>query len=42
MPLDDAQAKELEFGDVLFSLVNVARKEDIDANGPACDVPQVP
>lgn len=28
---DDAQAKELEFGDVLFSLVNVARKEDIDA-----------
>lgn len=28
---DDAQAKELEFGDVLFSLVNVARKEGIDA-----------
>lgn len=28
---DDAQAKELEFGDVLFSLVNVARKEDVDA-----------
>lgn len=27
----DAQAKELEFGDVLFSLVNVARKEGIDA-----------
>ena len=25
----DAQAKELEFGDVLFSLVNVARKEGI-------------
>lgn len=31
MPLRDAQAKELEFGDVLFSLVNVARKEGIDA-----------
>lgn len=28
---DDVQAKELEFGDVLFSLVNVARKEGIDA-----------
>lgn len=28
---DDARAKELEFGDVLFSLVNVARKEGIDA-----------
>lgn len=28
---DDAQAKELEFGDVLFSLVNVARREGIDA-----------
>lgn len=28
---DDAQAKELEFGDMLFSLVNVARKEGIDA-----------
>lgn len=28
---NDAQAKELEFGDVLFSLVNVARKEGIDA-----------
>lgn len=28
---DDAQAKEMEFGDVLFSLVNVARKEGIDA-----------
>lgn len=28
---DDAQAKELEFGDVLFPLVNVARKEGIDA-----------
>ena len=28
---DDTQAKELEFGDVLFSLVNVARKEGIDA-----------
>lgn len=28
---DAAQAKELEFGDVLFSLVNVARKEGIDA-----------
>lgn len=28
---DDAQSKELEFGDVLFSLVNVARKEGIDA-----------
>ena len=28
---DDPQAKELEFGDVLFSLVNVARKEGIDA-----------
>ena len=28
---DDAQAKDLEFGDVLFSLVNVARKEGIDA-----------
>lgn len=28
---DDAQAKEFEFGDVLFSLVNVARKEGIDA-----------
>ena len=28
---DDAQAKELEFGDVLFSLVTVARKEGIDA-----------
>ena len=28
---DDAQAKELEFGDALFSLVNVARKEGIDA-----------
>lgn len=28
---DDAQAKELEFGNVLFSLVNVARKEGIDA-----------
>lgn len=28
---DGAQAKELEFGDVLFSLVNVARKEGIDA-----------
>ena len=27
----DARAKELEFGDVLFSLVNVARKEGIDA-----------
>ena len=27
----DAHAKELEFGDVLFSLVNVARKEGIDA-----------
>ena len=27
----DAQAKELEFGDVLFSLVNVSRKEGIDA-----------
>lgn len=27
---DDVQAKELEFGDVLFSLVNVARKEGID------------
>ena len=27
----DAQAKELEFGDVLFSLVNVARKEGVDA-----------
>ena len=27
----DAQAKELEFGDVLFSLVNVARKVGIDA-----------
>ena len=26
-----AQEKELEFGDVLFSLVNVARKEGIDA-----------
>lgn len=26
-----AEEKELEFGDVLFSLVNVARKEDIDA-----------
>ena len=28
---DDVQAKELEFGDVLFFLVNVARKEGIDA-----------
>ena len=28
---DDAQAKELEFGDVLFSLVNVARNDGIEA-----------
>lgn len=33
---DDAQAKELEFGDVLFSLVNVARKEGIDAETALC------